>query len=128
MPIVSYFISVGSVLIALLYVADATLPKSESPVIQTSSLYGLPKPWKPDPAQTALVAQPAPAPDMASAPVLAALPKTEPVNERTTRADVAPKKKRVAHRLPRPGDVRQNYAWTPIESRPFGGGGFFGRF
>ena len=127
MPIVSYLVGVGSVLIALLFVADATLSKSVSPVIPTSTLYGLPKPWKPDPAQT-LVATPAPEPDMASEPLQTALPKTEPVNDTTARADRAPKKKQVAHKRPRPADAREIYAWSPNANRPFGGGGFFGRF
>ena len=118
----------------MLFAADATLPKSASPVVQTSSLYGLPKPWKPDPVQTALVAEPAPVPDMASEAVQSALPKavtrTEPVNEKIARAEVAPKKKKkyIAHRQLRPSDGRQDYAWSPTASRPFGGGGFFGRF
>jgi len=122
MPIFSYFAVVGSVLVALLFAADATLPKSETPVVVTSSLYGMPKPWQPDPTQT-LAATPAPAPDMSSEAVLAAAP------------DVAPKKKRVA-RKPQPADPRQNYAWSrgnenfawSRSSDPFGGGGMFGRF
>jgi hypothetical protein len=134
MPIFSYFAVVGSVLVALLFAADATLPKSETPVVVTSSLYGMPKPWQPDPTQT-LAATPAPAPDMSSEAVLAAAPKTEPVNERSATADVAPKKKRVA-RKPQPADPRQNYAWSrgnenfawSRSSDPFGGGGMFGRF
>jgi hypothetical protein len=127
MPIFSYFAVVGSVLMALLFAADATLPKSTEPVVATSSIYGIPKPWKPEPTQS-LAATPAPAPDMASEAVLAAAPKTEPVNERKATADPAPKKKRVASRrqLP-PDEQRQNYAWSR-SSDPFGGGGMFGRF
>ena len=134
MPIFSYFAVVGSVLVALLFAADATLTKSETPVVVTSSLYGMPKPWQPDPTQT-LASTPAPAPDMSSEAVLAAAPKTQPVNERSATADVAPKKKRVA-RKPLPIDPRQNYAWSrgnenfawSRSSDPFGGGGMFGRF
>jgi hypothetical protein len=126
MPIVSYFAGVGSVLIALLFVANATLTKSDTPVVQTSNLYGLPKPWKPDPT-LALVAKAAPEPDMASEAVQTALPKTEPVNQPSAKAEAAPKKKHVARRHPQP-DHGQNYAWSPNTSPPFGGGGFFGRF
>src|SRR5690349_12324028 len=101
MPFFSYFAVVGSVMVALLFVADATLPKSTSPVVATSTLYGMPKPWQPDPTQT-LAATPAPAPDMSSEAVLAATPKaapaTQPVNERSATADAAPKKKRVARK------------------------------
>jgi hypothetical protein len=142
MPIFSYFAVVGSVLVALLFAAEATLPKSASPVIATSSIYGMPKPWRPDPTQT-LATTPAPAPDMSSEAVLAAAPKaskTEPVNERSATANAAAKKKRVAARKPPPDDPRQNYAWSrngdPFRQNyassrsgdPFGGGGMFGRF
>lgn len=126
MPIFSYFAVVGSVLVALLFAADATLPKSESPVIVTSSIYGMPKPWHPDPTQT-LATTPAPAPDMSSEAVLAAAPKNEPVNERSATVDAAPKKKRVVARKPPSDDPQQNYAWSR-SSDPFGRGGTFGRF
>src|SRR5213083_2971242 len=99
MPIFSYFAVVGSVLAALLFAADVTLPKSATPVVVTSSLYGMPKPWHPDPIQT-LAATPAPAPDMSSEAVLAAAPKAAPLNERSATADTAPKKKRVVARKP----------------------------
>jgi hypothetical protein len=126
MPIFSYFAVVGSVLVALLFAADVTLPKSTTPVIATSSIYGMPKPWRPDPTQT-LAATPAPAPDMSSEAVLAAAPNAEPVNERSATVEAAPKKKRVVARRPQPADPRQNYAWSR-SSDPFGGGGMFGRF
>jgi hypothetical protein len=45
MPIFTYFAVAGSVMIALLFVADATLEKG-SPAVVTSQ-YGLPKPWRP---------------------------------------------------------------------------------
>jgi hypothetical protein len=128
MPILSYLVGVGAALVALLFVADATLPKSNTPVVATSSLYGLPQPWKPDPARAALLATPAPAPDMASEAVQTAMTKTEPVNANNARAEAAPKKKKhVARRQPRPDYFRQDYAWSPNAGRPYGGG-FFGRF
>lgn len=125
MPILSYFVGVGALLVALLFVADATLTKSDSPVVPTSTLYGLPKPWKPDPLVQAVVATPVP--EMASEPAQAAPSKTEPVNEASARADAAPRKKHVVRRHTRPADHQQTYAWTPNANRSFGGG-FFGRF
>src|ERR1700712_2040799 len=107
MPILSYFAIVGSALMALLFAADATLPKDAAPVIATSSIFGMPKPWHPDPTKT-LAATPAPAPDMSSEAVLAAAPKTEPVNGPSATADAAPKKKRVVTRKPLP-DETPNY-------------------
>ena len=139
MPIFSYFAVVGSVLVALLFAADVTLPKSATPVVATSSIYGMPKPWRPDPTQT-LATTPAPAPDMLSEAVLAAAPKATPVNERSATVNAAPKKKRVVARKPSPDDPRQNYAWSrsgdPFgqnyawsrSSDPFSRGGTFGRF
>jgi len=125
MPIFRYFAVVGSVLIALFFVADATLEKGASPVV-TSDRQGLPKPWHPDPTQI-LVAAPAPAPDMTSEAVLAAQPKAQPVP--TAKPDAAPKKKRVARKQPQE-DYRQSYAWSRDRGfGPFGfGGGLFGRF
>jgi hypothetical protein len=64
-------------LIALLFVADATLEPSSSPAIVTSQRLGLPERQRPDGIQT-LIARPAPAPDMASQAVLAAQPKSPP--------------------------------------------------
>ena len=93
MPISAYFAVVGWGMIALLFVADATLEKG-SPAVVTSQ-YGLPKPWhpvgtsdqssrekpwRPDPKQV-LSAVPAPAPDMTSPLVLAAQPKAQSVPE-----------------------------------------------
>ena len=139
MPIFSYFAVVGSVLVALMFAADATLPKSATPVVVTSSLYGMPKPWHPDPTPI-LATAPAPAPDMASEAVLAAAPKTAPVNERSATADTAPKKKRVVVARKPPDDARQNHAWSrngdPFRQNyawsrsgdPSGVGGMFGRF
>ena len=139
MPIFSYFAVVGSVLVALLFAADATLPKSATPVVVTSTLYGMPKPWHPDPTPI-LATTPAPAPDMASEAVLTAAPVTAPVNERSAAVNAAPKKKRVVARKPSADDPRQNYAWSrngdPFRQNyawsrsgdPSGVGGMFGRF
>ena len=122
MPIFTYFAVVGSVLIALLFVAGATLEKG-SPAVVTSDRYGLPKPWHPDPIQTL-----ATAPDMTSEAVLVAQPKSAAeVLTPTARARAeAPPKKRVTRKQP-PDDYRQNQAWSPHV--PFGGDRFFfGRF
>jgi len=131
MPIFTYFAVAGSVMIALLFVADATLekgspavvtsqyglPKPWRPVV-TSDQDGLPKPWRPDPKQF-LAAVPAPAPDMTSPLVLAAQPKAQSVPEvlakvepaaRATWAE-APKKKRVTSRQ-QPVDNRQKHIWS----------------
>ena len=101
MPVLVYFIVVGFALIALLFVADATLEHSSSPMIVTSQHIGLPKSWHPDTIQT-LTTAPAPAPDMTSQSVLAAQPKSEPKGPekigpaaRTARAEAPPENDRV---------------------------------
>jgi hypothetical protein len=118
-PIFTYFAVVGSVLIALLFVADLTLEKG-SPAIVTSDRVGLPpKPWHPDSIQTR-AAVPTPAPDMTSPLVLAAQPKDQSVPEalakvdlaaRAARAEASPTKKRVTLTQP-PVEYRQNNAWS----------------
>jgi hypothetical protein len=79
MRILGYFAVVGSVLVALLFVADATLEKNSSPVIVTSQRTGLPAP-RYDNANAIKTAttEPAPAPDMTSQAVLDAQPKSAP--------------------------------------------------
>lgn len=45
MPVLVYFVVAGFALVALLFVADATLENPSSPVIGTSQHVGLPKSW-----------------------------------------------------------------------------------
>jgi hypothetical protein len=128
MPIFTYFAVVGSVLIALLFVAGATLEKGTRAVV-TSDQYGLEKPWRPDPKQI-LAAVPAPAPDMTSPLVLAAQPKAQSVPKvlakvepaaLAARAEAPPRKKRVTG-TQRPVYHRQNQTWSQHlpGSREFG--------
>ena len=76
MPIFAYLAAVGSVLIALMLVANATLEKA-GPAVVTTQRVGLPESQLPNPIQT-LTATPAPAPDMTSPLVLIAEPKVQP--------------------------------------------------
>ena len=75
MLVLGYLAVVGSALVALLFVADATLEKNSSPVIVTSQRTGLPESHYHNAMKT-LTTAPAPAPDMTSEPVLAAQPKS----------------------------------------------------
>jgi hypothetical protein len=77
MPALTVLAVVGLALITLLFVADATLEPSGSPVIVTSQRTGLPAPQYHNAART-LTKTTAPAPDMASQAVLAAQPKSPP--------------------------------------------------
>jgi hypothetical protein len=85
MPVLAFFAVVGFALIALLFVADATLERS-SPVIVTSDRVGLPESRQPADTIQILTTAPAPAPDMTSQAVLAAQPKSSPKNHHVARS------------------------------------------
>lgn len=97
MPVLAYFAVAGSVLIALLLIADATLERNNSPVIVTSQRSGLPEiPQHPEALQ---IFSSAPAPDMDPPAVLSAQPepgspaKIHP-DARAARAEASPKEAR----------------------------------
>ena len=75
MPVLAFFAIAGFALLALLFVADATLEKGSSPIV-TSNRVGVPEQRRPDTVQV-LTTTPAPVPDMTSQPVLAAQPKSD---------------------------------------------------
>ena len=128
MPIISYFSVVGSVLLGLLFVADATLEK-KAPA-RVSQFVSSPSAYESKNSNTSLAAMLAPAPDMSSDAVKAAsvaTPSTQTDSTRVpTAAVVAKKKNNVVLRQPQ--DDRQNYAWSRNENNSFGGRHFFGRF
>jgi hypothetical protein len=101
MPVLAFFSVVGSVLVALLFLADATLDNG-SPAIITSQRTGLPAPQYGNAnAIKTLTTAPAPAPDMTSQAVLAAQPnpvpapvKIEPA-ARELRAEASPNRLRI---------------------------------
>ena len=76
MPIFAYLAAVGSVLIALMFVTNATLERA-GPAVVTTQRVGLPESQLPNPTQI-LTSTPAPAPDMTSPLVLVAEPKVQP--------------------------------------------------
>jgi hypothetical protein len=95
MPVLAFLVVSGSVLVALLFLAGATLEKNGSPAIVTSQRSGLPEPPRhPDKIHT-LTSAPAPAPDMTSPAVVDAQPKPEPLAKvepaaRAARAEAPP--------------------------------------
>jgi hypothetical protein len=93
MPVLVYFVAVGFALVALLFVADATLERG-SPAIVTSDRIGLPERSYSNTIQT-LTGAPARAPDMTLPAVLAAQPKSEPKFEPTARAEAPPDYNRI---------------------------------
>lgn len=134
MPVLTYFAVAGSVLVALLFLADATLEKNNSPVIVTSQRSGLPE--TPHHRDVERTNTPAPAPDMTSQAVLSAQPKTEPEHQaaipaeaHAARAEARPNKKNAIRNVSQGGAGRSA---TPnnADTRPtiFQQSLFFDRF
>ena len=78
MPVLAFLAVAGSALIALLFLADATLEKDGSPVIITSQRSGLPETSLRSDNIHILTTAPAPEPDMTLQTVRDAQPKPEP--------------------------------------------------
>ena len=129
MPVLAFFAVVGSVLVALLFAADATL--NSSPVIVTSQSTGLPVPQYHNAIKT-LTTAPAPAPDMTSQAVLDAQPKSVPEAlakiepaAREARAEAPPNKLRIevsakkarAEAPPNQRTQHSHYQQTPLYDR-----------
>jgi hypothetical protein len=109
MPVLAFLAFVGLALVALLFVADATLER-DLLVIVSSDRVGLPPPWHTGTTQI-LTPPPAPAPDMTSQAVLAAQPRSKPPAlekigpaARAARAEAPPNN----NRRPWSTDDRQN--------------------
>jgi hypothetical protein len=102
----------------MLFIADGTLEPSSPPIV-TNNRVGLPEPWHPDSTDADVIRNvpttPAPAPDMESDLVRAAMPKAQSAPEddlvnpaaRAARAEAPPEKKRVTRTQP-PVEYRQN--------------------
>ena len=112
MPVLAFLASVGLVLVAMLFAANAMLPDN-GPVIVVSERIGLPESWHPAPDPTSpSTFAPIPEPEMTSQAVI-----STPVSEaeghtikpaaRMARAEAPPKKeRRVAQQSP---DRQQNH-------------------
>jgi hypothetical protein len=107
MPAIAFLAWVGLALVALLFVADASLV-DQGPAIVVSQRIGLPEPWHPDPdpAQTP-TPNLIPTPDMASQPAISNQPASEPEGQPikpgavAARAEALPKReKRLVTRQP----------------------------
>ena len=76
MPLLAYFGVVGSVLVGLLYVAEAQLGPPTSLSISTN-FHGLPAPWKAKPSIAILTVRDGPAPDVATTSVVQSAVETQ---------------------------------------------------
>src|SRR3954465_2126172 len=104
MPLLPYVVVIGSPLLALIFVADATLEKSER-LPNNSQFAGLPKAW--DPKTQNFASNPAPEPDMTSDAVKPAAPLVvAATNSAAARSTVKPHAKTTARRHPLPGEAR----------------------
>ena len=104
MPALAFLAVAGSVLVALLFLADATLEKNISPAIVTSQRSGLPGSSGHADTIQVLTTTPAPLPDMTSQAVLSAQPKAAPDPAGRAAWAEVPENKRVM----RPIDYQQN--------------------
>jgi len=111
MPALGFLAVASFALIALLFLADATLEKSDSPVIVTSQRSGLPDTAIHSEKASILTAVPAPEPDMTLPAVRDSQPKPEPQEPlkihpaaRAARAEAPPQN---AYATPRMNDQYQ---------------------
>jgi len=107
MRVLAFLAVTGSVLMALLLLANAMLEKDDSPAIVTSQRTGLPESPRHSSETNILTSAAAPAPDMTSQAVLDAQPKRqpEPVAKiepaaRAARAEASPKNTRIVSQPP----------------------------
>jgi hypothetical protein len=113
MPLLAYFGVVGSILVGLLYVAEAQLGPPTTLSI-TTNFYGLPPPYKAASAPI-LTVRNAPAPDM-SKPVVAQPavfeaqpPRTRIASERKTKKPQKAHRQTVSRHLFADSDPRKNH-------------------
>lgn len=120
MPLLRYFMVVGSVLVGLLFWVSNESEPNSSP-IKTSQVVGVPRPFKatrPELMPDLTAANFAAATTPASAPDMTSQVEVDPA-ARTARAEAPPTKKRITRKQP-PVEYRQNNASVAI-SRPPGG-------
>jgi hypothetical protein len=124
MPLLAYFGVVGSVLVGLLYVAEAQLGPPTSLSISTN-FHGLPAPWKAKSSIAILTVRDGPAPDMSSTNVVQSAAKT-PVAQSAVEAQAralasvktaGAKKARKASRVTRQDKGRNLFAHSAVAPR-----------
>jgi hypothetical protein len=98
MPLLAYFGIVGSILIGLLYVAEARLGPASPSVGLSTNFHGLPAPFK-EASTRILTARDAPAPPVTEEKLVQS--EVTPAPAATTKIVVRPKAKKVA-KAPRP--------------------------
>jgi hypothetical protein len=116
MPLLAYFVVVGSALVGLLYVAEAQLGPPTSLSVSTE-FHGLPAPWKAAPSSPILTVRDGPAPDMSKMNVAQSPVETSPARETKTHDGRKAKKTRKAAK--QKAD-RNLFAHSAVAPRPYG--------
>ena len=90
MPLLAYFVGVGTILVGLLFVAEAQLGPAK-PLDMTTNFYGLPAPYKAA-STPVLTVRDAPAPEIPQAAMAAARPADQPLKIHVTKMPTPQKK------------------------------------
>jgi hypothetical protein len=124
MPVLAFLAVAGSALIALLFLADATLEKDGSPVIVTSQRSGLPETSLHSDNIRVLTSAPAPEPDMTLQAVRNAQPKPEPQDPgkihpeaRAARAEASPQDTRFTQPMNYSSPMNHRYRRSQVTDR-----------
>ncbi len=124
MPALAFLAAAGLTLIALLFLADATFEKDDSPVIVTSQRSGLPEISHRSDNIPILTTAPAPEPDMTLRAVRDAQPKSEPQDAvkihpeaRAARAEAPPHDTRVTQPMNYQSPMNYQYRRSQVVDR-----------
>jgi len=124
MPVLAFLAVAGLALIALLFLADATLDKDGSPVIVTSQRSGLPESSIHSDNIRSLTTAPAPEPDMTLQAVRNAQPRPEPQDPlkvhpdaRAARAEAPPQDTRFTQPANYPSPMNHQYRRSQVIDR-----------
>jgi hypothetical protein len=118
MPLLAYFAVVGSVLVGLLYVAEAQLGPPTSLSISTN-FHGLPAPWKAAPSTPILTVRDGLAPDVSKMNVAQSVVETKaPPPKAAKMADGRKTKK--SRKPPKPNAERNLFAHSTVAPRSYG--------
>jgi hypothetical protein len=113
MPLLAYFVVVGSVLVGLLYVAEAQLGPPTSLSISTN-FHGLPAPWKAAASAPILTVRDGPAPDMSKMNVAQSAVETQVPPPKAAKASKKTRKP------PKPNPERNLFAHSTVAPRSYG--------
>ena len=118
MPLLAYFVVVGSVLVGLLYVAEAQLGPPTSLSISTN-FHGLPAPWKAAASAPILTVRDGLTPDMSKITVAQSAAETKVPPPKATKTANERKTKKTRKPV-NPNSERNLFAHSAVAPRPYG--------